>query len=48
MKIFILLSLAIALKTAIASLEIGDFSDNQICMIAMDPPQSVQVTYEDQ
>ena len=46
MKIFIFLSLAITLKTAIASLEIGDFSDNQICMIAKDPPLSVQVTYE--
>ena len=46
MKIFIFLSLAITLKNAIASLEIGDFSDNQICMIAMDPPLSVQVTYE--
>ena len=46
MKIFIFLSLAITLKTAIASLEIGDFIDNQICMIAKDPPLSVQVTYE--
>ena len=46
MKIFIFLSLAITLKTAIASLEIGDFSDHQICMIAKDPPLSVQVTYE--
>ena len=46
MKIFIFLSLAITLKTAIASLEIGDFSDNQICMIAKDPPLSVQVNYE--
>ena len=46
MKIFIFLSLTITLKTAIASLEISSFSDNQICMIAKDPPLSVQVTYE--
>ena len=46
MNIFIFLSLAITLKTAIASLEIGDFIDNQICMIAKDPSLSVQVTYE--
>ena len=46
MQIFLFLSFAITLKTAIASLEIGDFSDNQICMIAKDPTLSVQVTYE--
>ena len=46
MKIFLFLSLAIILKIAVASLEISSFSDNQICMMAKDPPLSVQVTYE--
>ena len=46
MKIFLFLSLAITLKTAVAALEISSFSDDQICLIAKDPPLSVQVTYE--
>ena len=46
MKIFLSLSLAITLKTAVASLEVGSFSHDQICMMAKDPPLSVQVTYE--
>tara|TARA_B110000008_G_scaffold257685_1_gene276041 strand:- start:104 stop:454 length:351 start_codon:yes stop_codon:yes gene_type:complete len=46
MKIFLFLSLALTLKTAVATLEINSFSDDQICMISRDPPLSVQVTYE--
>ena len=46
MKIFLFLSLALTLKTAVATLEIRSFSDHQICMIARTPPLSVQVTYE--
>ena len=46
MKIFLLLSLVIALKTAFASLEVSSFSHDQICMMAKDPPLSVQVSYE--
>ena len=46
MKIFLFLSLAITLKTAVASLEVSSFSHDQICMMAKDPPLSVQVTYE--
>ena len=46
MKIFLFLSLAITLKTADASLEVSSFSHDQICMMAKDPPLSVQVTYE--
>ena len=46
MKIFLSLSLAITLKTAVASLEVSSFSHDQICMMAKDPPLSVQVTYE--
>ena len=46
MKILLFLSLAIALKTAVASLEISSFSHDQICTMAKDLPLSVQVTYE--
>ena len=46
MKIFLFLSLAIILKTAVASLEVSSFSHDQICMMAKDPPLSVQVSYE--
>ena len=46
MKIFLFLSLAIILKTAVASLEVSSFSHDQICMMAKEPPLSVQVTYE--
>ncbi len=46
MKIFLFLSLVIALKTAVASLEVSSFSHDQICMMAKDPPLSAQVTYE--
>ena len=46
MKIFLFLSLVIALKTSVASLEVSSFSHDQICMMAKDPPLSAQVTYE--
>ena len=46
MKIYIFLSLVIAVKTAVASLEVSSFSHDQICMMAKDPPLSAQVTYE--
>ena len=46
MKIFLFISLITALKVSIASLEIADYSDDQICLIAKDPPISQQVTFE--
>ena len=46
MKIFLFISLIIALKVSIASLEVADYSDDQICLIAKDPPLSEQVTFE--
>ena len=46
MKIFLFLSLAITLKTAVASLEVSNYSHDQICIMAKNPPLSVQVTYE--
>ena len=46
MKIFLFISLITALKVSIASLEVADYSDDQICLIAKDPPISEQVTFE--
>ena len=46
MKVFLFVSLAISFKIAIASLEVSGFSDDQICMIAKDPPLPVQVIFE--
>ena len=46
MKIFLFISLIMALKISIASLEFADYSDDQICMIAKDPPLSEQVVFE--
>ena len=46
MKIFLFISLITALKVSIASLEVVDYSDDQICLIAKDPPLSEQVTFE--
>lgn len=46
MKIFLFISLITALKVSIASLEVADYSDDQICLIAKDPPLLEQVTFE--
>ena len=46
MKIFLFISLITALKVSIASLKIADYSDDQICLIAKDPPLSEQVVFE--
>ena len=46
MKVFLFFSLAISFKIAIASLEVTGFSDDQICLIAKDPPLSAQVIFE--
>ena len=46
MKKTLFIFFMISLKTSEASLEISGFSDAQICMIAKDPPLSVQVTFE--
>jgi len=46
MKIFLFISLSIFIKSAVASLDISEFSDDQICIFAKDPPLPAQVTFE--
>jgi len=46
MKIFIFISLSIILKCSVASLDISQFSDDQICGLVNDPPLSAQLTFE--
>ena len=46
MKVFLFISLAVSFKIAIASLEISGFSDDQICMIAKEPPLPAKVIFE--
>ena len=46
MKIFLFISLSIFIKCATASLDISEFSDDQICIFAKDPPLPAQVTFE--
>ena len=46
MKVVLFISIAITLKIAFASLEFSSFSDNQICMLAKDPPLTAQVIFE--
>jgi len=46
MKIFLFISLSIFIKSAVASLDFSEFSDDQICIFAKDPPLPAQVTFE--
>ena len=46
MKKFIFISLTLIVNCAFAALDISDFSDEQICLIAKNPPLSAQVTFE--
>ena len=46
MRLFLLISLALISQFVFASLDISDFSDDQICVFAKDPPLSAQVIFE--
>ena len=46
MKIFLFISLSIFIESAVASLDVSEFSDAQICIFANDPPFPAQVTFE--
>ena len=46
MRIFLFISLAFTSQFVFASLEVSDFSDDQICIFAKDPPLSAQVIFE--
>ena len=46
MRLFLFISLALISQFVFASLEVSDFSDDQICIYAKDPPLSAQVIFE--
>ena len=46
MRIFLFISLALISQFVFSSLDISDFSDDQICIFAQDPPLPVQVIFE--
>ena len=46
MKIFICISLSFISTCVIASLEVSDFSDDQICIFAKDPPLPAKIIFE--
>ena len=46
MRIFLFISLAFISQFVFASLDVSNFSDDQICIFAKDPPLSAQVIFE--
>ena len=46
MRIFLCISLALISQFVFASLDVSDFSDDQICIFAKDPPLPAQVIFE--
>ena len=46
MRIFLFIPLALISQFVFASLDVSDFSDDQICIFAKDPPRSAQVIFE--
>ena len=46
MRIFLFISLALISQFVFASIEVSDFSDDQICIFAKDPPLPVKVIFE--
>ena len=46
MKIFLCISLSFISTCVIASLEVSDFSDDQICIFAKDPPLPAKIIFE--
>ena len=46
MKIFLCISLSFFSTCVIASLDVRDFSDDQICLFAKDPPLPAKIIFE--
>ena len=46
MKIFLCISLSFISTCVIASLDVTDFSDDQICVFAQDPPLPAKIIFE--
>ena len=46
MRLFLFISLVLISQFVFASIDVSDFSDDQICIYAKDPPLSAQVIFE--
>ena len=46
MRLFLFISLELISQFVFASIDVSDFSDDQICIYAKDPPLSAQVIFE--
>jgi len=46
MRIFLFISISLLSQFVFASLDVSDFSDDQICIFAKDPPLSAEVIFE--
>ena len=46
MKFFLCISLSFFSTCVIASLEVSDFSDDQVCIFAKDPPLPAKIIFE--
>jgi len=46
MRIFLFISLVLISQFVFASIDVSDFSDDQICIFAKEPPLSAQVIFE--
>jgi hypothetical protein len=46
MRIFFFISLSLFSQSVLASLDVSDYSDDQICIFAKDPPLSSKITFE--
>ena len=46
MRIFLFISISLLSQFVFASLDVSDFSDDQICIFAKDPPLPVKVIFE--
>ena len=46
MRLFLFISLALISQFVFASLDVSDFSDDQICIFAKDPPLPAKIIFE--
>jgi hypothetical protein len=46
MRIFLLILISLISNFVFASLDVSNFSDDQICIFAKDPPLPVKITFE--
>ena len=46
MRVFLFISLSLISRFALASLNVSDYSNEQICMVAKDPPLPAKIIFE--